>query len=402
MSEPDRFAAKNRDDLDRGEADPSQSRFRTLNELVQFISGQSPQTDLPMEDMGLAETIPFPFLAIVGQAEMKLALLIALINPQVGGVLLIGPRGTGKTTAARSLVELVPPVVRSACPYGCLPEDIEAGGLDAVCPDCAQKYGHGIPLTKTDRGKLIELPLNARLEDVIGGLDERAMLHERLRLKRGILAQADLNILFADEVNLLGDEIVDSILDAAASGAYTVRRGPVSATYRARFTLIGTMNPEEGNLRPQIMDRFGLRVLVEGLTGPDERLSAYERASAYRNNPRLFTGFYTDQTLLAQEELQEARRLLKDVIIPQDVAMLGIQLIRSLGIDSLRAEMTLFESARAYTAADGRTQTQFSDIRQVASMALRLRRSQFMQDYFQQRQIENQELDQAINRIVSL
>jgi magnesium chelatase subunit I len=188
---------------------------------------------------------------------MKLALLLALVNPAVGGVLLIGPRGTGKTTVVRSLVDLLPCVSRSLCYYGCLPEDIESGGMDAVCPDCARKFAEGQPLSVFDRVHLIELPLNARLDDVVGGLDERAALNERMRLKRGILAQADKNILYVDEVNLLAEEISDALLDAAAQGSFTVRRGPLSATYRSRFILIGSMNPEEGNLRPQILDRYG-------------------------------------------------------------------------------------------------------------------------------------------------
>ncbi|MDP3185845.1 MAG: hypothetical protein Q8M58_11270, partial [Anaerolineales bacterium] len=201
--------------------------FRNLRELVDYVSGK----DLPpvtAEEAGLAEALPFPFLAIVGQREMKLALLLGLVNPTVGGILLVGPRGTAKTTAVRSLLDLLPKVERSLCHYGCLPEDVEAGGVDAVCPDCAKKYAEGQPLTTPDRVRLIELPLNARLEDVVGGIDplsagagEHAAIHERLRIRRGILAQADRNLLYIDEINLLSDDIVDAILDAAAQGSYT-------------------------------------------------------------------------------------------------------------------------------------------------------------------------------------
>ena len=211
---------------------------------------------------------------------MKLALLLSIINPGIGGVLLVGSRGTGKTTAVRSLLELLPGVTRSRCFYGCLPEDLETGGMDAVCPDCARRYAEGLPLTIEDQVRMVELPLNASLEDVVGGLDERALVHERLRLRRGILAHADQNVLYADEVNLLSDEIINAILDAAAQGMYTVRRGVISASYRSRFSLIGTMNPEEGRLRPQIMDRFGLRVIVRGLENPEARLEAYRRVSS--------------------------------------------------------------------------------------------------------------------------
>ncbi len=150
---------------------------RSLQELIDIVSGRDFQPVRERGDAGLADKIPFPFLALVGQEEMKLALLLALINPMVGGVLLIGPRGTGKTTAVRSLIDLLPEVPRSLCYYGCMPEDVESGGIDAVCPDCAQKYAEEMPLAAMDRVRLVELPLNARLEDVVGGIDERAAVH---------------------------------------------------------------------------------------------------------------------------------------------------------------------------------------------------------------------------------
>ena len=165
-----------------------------MRELIDQVSGRNFQSHFPAEDAGLVEVLPFPFLALVGQPEMKLALILALINPTVGGVLLIGPRGTGKTTVVRSLVDLLPQAPRSLCHYGCMPEDIETGGIDAVCPDCAQKYAMGEPLAKMDSVRLVELPLNARMEDVVGGLDERAAVHERFRIRRGLLAQADRNL----------------------------------------------------------------------------------------------------------------------------------------------------------------------------------------------------------------
>ena len=365
--------------------------FRTLKELLDHVSGK----DLPplnLDDGGKAETLPFPFLAIVGQWEMKLALTLGLVNPNIGGILLVGPRGTAKTTAVRSLVDLLPQVERSACHYGCLPEDIEAGGIDAVCPDCAKKYGEGIALTNTDRVRLIELPLNAKLENVIGGIDERAALHQRMRLKPGILAQADRNLLYIDEVNLLNDDVVDAILDAAAQGSYTLRRGPASATYRSRFLLIGSMNPEEGRLRPQIMDRFGLRVIVRGLDDAKERLEAYRRVQAYLQAPRQVIGTYSDEMSAVRTELEATRKRLTDVRISDKIAKEAIALIQTLGVDSLRAEITWFEAARAYTAASGRTKVKLSDLHIVAPMALRLRRSTYMDEYFNAQQAEEEEL----------
>src|SRR5215216_4813304 len=365
--------------------------FRSLRELVDFVAGKS-LASLTPEDGRVTEALPFPFLAIVGQQEMKLALLLGLINPNIGGILLIGPRGTAKTTAVRSLLDLLPQVDRSTCFYGCLPEDIEIGGINAVCPDCAKKYGEGQPLTALDKVRLIELPLNARLDDVVGSIDERAAIHERMRIRRGILAQADRNLLYIDEINLLGDDIVDSILDAAAQGSYTVRRGPVVATYRSRFVLIGSMNPEEGRLRPQILDRFGLRVIVRGLENAEERLEAYRRVQAYLANPRQMIVQFTAEMEAAASEIRSARERVRKVVIPDRIANPAIQVVQKMGIDSLRAEITWFESARAYAAADGRNEVTAEDLKAVAPMALRLRRSQFMNEYFKGQVSEEKEL----------
>jgi magnesium chelatase subunit I len=369
--------------------------FRNLRELVDYVSGKSLPPLAPQEGI-VTEAVPFPFLGIVGQHEMKLALLLGLINPNIGGILLVGPRGTAKTTAVRSLLDLLPQVERSTCFYGCLPEDIESDGIEAVCPDCAKKYGEGQPLTAPDQVRLIELPLNARLEDVIGGIDERAAVHDRMRVKRGILAQADRNLLYIDEINLLGDDIIDSILDAAAQGSYTVRRGPIAATYRSRFVLIGSMNPEEGRLRPQILDRFGLRVIVRGLENAGERLEAYRRVQAYLANPRQMTGQFSAEMEAAASEIRSAREQVRKVVIPNAVANPAIELVQRMGIDSLRAEITWFESARAYAAADGRSEVTVDDLKTVAPMALRLRRSQFMKEYLKGQLLEEKELSSLL------
>lgn len=384
--------------LPNGEAQPDDQAppVRSLKELIDRVTGRSLEASMPPEESGIADVVPFPYLAIVGQREMKLSLLLAMINPHVGGVLLIGPRGTGKTTAVRSLPELLPQTPRSLCYYGCLPEDIESGGIDAVCPDCAKKYAEGEPLCVLDRVHLVELPLNARLEDVVGGLDERAALQGQIRLRKGILAQADRNLLYVDEVNLLADEVVDAILDAAAQGYYLVRRGPMSSTYRARFVLVGSMNPEEGRLRPQIMDRFGLRVVVRGLDDPQERLEAYQRSRAFMTNPRQVSAEFSNGTSLAQEDIQAARDLLPQVDMSEAVAQAGLNLVERLNIDSLRAEITLFESARAHAVDDARLKVTLDDLLAVAPMALRLRRSNFIDDYFTQFEFDEKELENII------
>ncbi len=370
------------------------SQSKLLDILRASPAGQV--RNLPTPDIGAADVEPFPFLAIAGQYEMKLALSLSLINPNIGGVLLIGPRGTAKTTAVRSLADLLPTNKRSLCAYGCTEEMAELYGMDGVCKNCAQKFGYGDPLTVADKVRIFELPLNARLEDVVGGLNERlAMEQNKVRLERGILGHADGNILYIDEVNLLDDSITDAILDAAAQGHYTVRRGALKMTYKARVVLIGSMNPEEGRLRPQLMDRFGLRALVHGLQDTKLRYQAYERALAYKQHPDLFAANYAAVTLALATEIQQAKDRLPDVIIQKKAQKLGLSLIANLKIDSNRAEITLFEAARAHAAAAERKQTTVKDIEAVAMMALRQRQSPALSQFFAE-QKEEEELMTAV------
>jgi len=343
----------------------------------------------------------FPFLALVGQAEMKTALVLNIINPVVGGVLLIGPRGTGKTTAVRGLVDLMPPVRRSLCPYGCELEAVETWGVDAICPNCAAKLARGEELTGMDRMRLVELPLHARLEDVIGGVNERlAIEQQKIHLERGILAHAHRNLLYIDEVNLLGEMIVDAILDAAAQGRVTVRRGPLVATYPAELILVGSMNPEEGQLRPQIHDRFGLRVVVGGLYDLSERLEIYRRVRAFRENPHRLLAAFLEDTVTFGQEITKARELLPRVDLLPEAERLGLQLVQELEIPSHRAEITTLEAARAYAAADGRQVATADDVAAVAPMALRQRRSEFIRKYCDLAQEEGQEIKAVWTNLV--
>lgn len=374
------------------------SGIRSIRDLIDQVTGRN-LPDLEDGDAGYAEQWPFPFLALVGQNEMKLGLILSLINPHIGGVLLVGSRGTGKTTAVRSLIDLMPYVYESNCYYGCVEEDLEVGGMDALCPNCVEKIARGEKLSTLRPARLVELPLNAELEDVLGSVDQNAAAHARMRVKRGILSYADRNLLYIDEVNLLKNEVVDVILDAAAQGSYTVRRGQFSATYRSRFTLIGTMNPEEGSLRPQILDRFGLRLFVHGLEDVEERFEAYLRARSYMANPKQVVASYADETMLARDEITAARELLPSVKLPLDIAKVGLGLIQKLGIASLRAEITLFEAARALAAADGRTEVSLEDLQQVAPMAVRLRRSMFIKGYFEGQKAEEEEILDAIQEL---
>jgi magnesium chelatase subunit I len=327
----------------------------------------------PSPDLGIAEHLPFPFLAMVGQLEMRTALLLTVINPAIGGVLLIGPRGTGKTTCVRSLTDLLP--------YNEIVDEDDDSEDGAETAESRLRY---------EPVKLVELPLNARLEDVVGGVNERIAVQQgRVRLERGILARADQNLLYIDEVNLLDDLLVDAILDAAAQGSYTVRRGAMSGTYRSRFVLIGSMNPEEGRLRPQIMDRFGLRVPVQGLPDPADRLEVYRRVRRYQTNRRRFLAEWAELTMQAREEIILAREVLKQTDLDGQAIEVGLALINTLGIDSHRAEYAMFEAARAHAAADGRDTADIGDIRAVAPMALRQRRSQFMVDFFNRQSDED-------------
>ncbi|OQY22706.1 MAG: hypothetical protein B6I34_05550 [Anaerolineaceae bacterium 4572_32.1] len=370
-----------------------------LLDLLEQSSAQKVLKAPSRVDAGLAlDSTHFPFLALVGQEEMQMALLLSVVNPRVGGVVLIGPRGTGKTTAVRGLLELMPPVKRSTCPYGCTEEAAEARGIDAICIDCAAKMGRGEALTALDRMRLVELPLHARLEDVVGGINERVAVEQnRIKLDKGILAQADGNLLYVDEINLLDDHVVNAILDSAALGRYTVRRGALSATYNARFVLIGSMNPEEGALRPQIMDRLGLRVIVSGLESKVQRLRVYRRMRAFADNPHEFIAAYAQETRIFGQEIAEAKERLPKVTLTRQAKQLTIKLVKELFISSNRAEYVTLEAARAYAAADGRTRAGVADVRAVAPMALRQRRSEFMESYFEQAHREEERIQALLN-----
>jgi magnesium chelatase subunit I len=370
-----------------------------LLEILQKHSAATFLQTTVKPDLVSGEIPVFPFLAIVGQVEMKTALLLAVINPSVGGVLLVGPRGIGKTTAVRGLVDLMPPVRRSLCPYGCEPKAAQTWGMDALCPDCAVKFGRGEELTGIDRMRLVELPLNARLEDVIGGINERlAVEQNRIRLERGILAYAHRNLLYIDEANLLSDSIGDAILDAAAQGRVTVRRGPMSAVYPSEFSLVGSMNPEEGSLRPQIQDRFGLRVVMDGLSEPEERHEVYRRVRAFREHPHQLATVLAEDTIAFGAEIERARERLPRVELTPEAVHLALRTILALEIASQRAEISTLEAARAYAAADNREVATAADVMAVAPMALRQRRSEFMREYSQGAQAEEAEIRAAAQR----
>src|SRR5256714_5482650 len=227
----------------------------------------------------------YPFTAIVGQDEMKLALVLNAINPMIGGVLIRGEKGTGKSTAVRALARLLPEQqVVEGCHFGCHPDDPEDW-----CVDCRERAAGGALPVATRRMRVVELPINASEDRVVGTIDLEAALKEgSRRFEPGVLAEANRNILYVDEVNLLDDHIVDVLLDAAAMGVNTVEREGVSVSHPSRFILVGTMNPEEGELRPQLLDRFGLCVDVEGIRDPDERVEISEQRASWEGDPVAF------------------------------------------------------------------------------------------------------------------
>ena len=372
--------------------------------LMDILSHAGARSVLAEEEteLGLAEHRPYPFLAIVGQYEMRIALMLAVINPNIGGVLLIGPRGTGKTTAVRSLTGILPEIEVSDCEDEVLPADLETENAQFLYPDCYEKYHAGQSISHFEPVKLVELPLNARLEDVVGGINERiAVQQKRVHVERGILARADNNLLYIDEVNLLDDQIVDAILDAASQGSYTVRRGAMSGTYRSRFVLIGSMNPEEGRLRPQILDRFGLRVNVRGLLDAQQRMEVYNRVRVYRQHPTRFIKMWEAATAQTREEIIYAREVLRETQLANEAIEVGLTLVNDLEIDSHRAEFTMFEAARAHAAADGRDVATVADVRAVAPMSLRQRRSDFMVRFFESQRDEDDHIRARIDQLTN-
>ena len=370
--------------------------------LLRILSQAGAQRvlDEPAPDLGVADAPPFPFMALVGQYEMRIALMLAVINPGIGGVLLIGPRGTGKTTSVRSLTHILPYIEVSDCEEDVLRAGLQRSDAALLFPDCYEKAQRGEAISHYEPVRLVELPLNARLDDVVGGVNERiAVQQNKIRLERGILARADNNLLYIDEVNLLPDEIADAVLDAAAAGSYVVRRGPMTGVFRSRFVLIGSMNPEEGRLRPQILDRFGLRVNVRGLTAKDERIEVYSRVHAYRTNPALFTRQWDWATAETREEIMAARDLLAVTRLSDEAISVGIALVQALDIDSHRAEYAMFEAARAHAAADGRDLATVADIRAVAPLALRQRRSDYMVEYFHHQATEDEQIRARLDQL---
>jgi magnesium chelatase subunit I len=322
------------------------------------------------------DLLPYPFLAIVEQSELKTALALSLVNPQIGGVLLIGPYGVGKTTAVRGLVDVMPTVERE--------EQDERG----------ERVLTHAPM------RIVELPLNARMEDVVGGVNERVAIEQRrVLMDDGVLARAHRNLLYIDEVNLLDAAVIDAILDAAAQGRTFVRRGAATRLYASQFVLVGSMNPEEGRLRPQIMDRFGLRVWVAPLEESRARLQIYHRTRDFKQDPAGFRARFAEETARLKQEIAAAREILPHVTVPPPAEEFAISCIRELKVPSHRAEIALLEAARARAAAEYRVEVSVEDVRTIAPLALRQRRSRSIEEYAGQMQTEDAAIADVIGRL---
>jgi magnesium chelatase subunit I len=295
--------------------------------------------------------VTFPFSAIVGQDELKLALMLAATDPSIGGVLAFGDRGTGKSTAIRALAALLPDVPVTNDPH--------------VAPN---------PSAATKRAPVVDLPLGATEDRVVGALDlEAALVRGERRFQPGLLAAADQGFLYIDEVNLLEDHLVDVLLDVAASGENVIEREGLSIRHPARFVLVGSGNPEEGDLRPQLIDRFGLAVDVRTPVTVEERLQIIRRRQAYEANPAAFREEWEAEDGTLRQRIVHAREALSHVAVPDDILEKAAALCIALGTDGVRGELTLTRASRALAAFEGDEATTQHHLRRMAAPALRHR-----------------------------
>jgi Mg-chelatase subunit ChlI len=319
----------------------------------------------------------FPFTAIVGQEKMKLALVLNAINPKLSGVLIRGEKGTAKSTAVRSLAILLPTLrVVKGCPFHCDPCDIHK-----MCLQCSEKAHARAELDTEERQtRVINLPVNATEDRVVGTLDlEHAIKKGEKRFEPGVLAEANRGILYVDEVNLLDDHIVDVLLDSAAMGVNSIEREGVSYSHPSEFILVGTMNPEEGELRPQLLDRFGLCVNIEGIEDPLQRVEVVKRWVAFEENPKAFLEEWQQAEVDLRERIVCARELLPRVRISDDILNKIAHISIEIGVDGHRADIIMMKTAKTVAAFHQRTNVTYGDLEEAADMALqhRVRRRPF-------------------------
>lgn len=313
----------------------------------------------------------FPFTAIVGQEEMKLALLLNVIDPKIGGVMIMGDRGTGKSTTIRALADLLPEIeVVADDPFNSDPKDPEM--MSDLVRDRLARHEE-LPIAQK-KVLMVDLPLGATEDRVCGTIDIEKALSEGVKaFEPGLLAKANRGILYVDEVNLLDDHLVDVLLDSAASGWNTVEREGISIRHPARFVLVGSGNPEEGELRPQLLDRFGMHAEIRTVKDPTLRVQIVEERSNFDQNPQT----YLEQHVNPQEEMQKrlvsAQTLLPSVSIDYDLRVQISQVCAELDVDGLRGDLVTNRAAKAIAAFEGRTEVTTNDIRRVVTLCLRHR-----------------------------
>lgn len=325
----------------------------------------------------MKRTAVYPFTAIVGQEDMKMALILNVINPALGGVLIKGEKGTAKSTAVRALAELLPAMhAVHGCRFNCDPHN-----PNLFCDDCAKNHTSGAELYVEDIAmRVVELPVSATEDRVVGTLDiEHAIKHGEKKFEAGILAQANRNILYVDEINLLDDHVVDVLLDAAAMGINTVEREGVSYSHPARFVLVGTMNPEEGDIRPQLLDRFGLSVVVTGEHDPAQRVEVIKRRLAYEDDADKFIAGFTEEQQALADKITQAREVLANVTISDELLETVAKLAVELGVDGHRADITVIKTALTLAAFSGHQEVELEDVKAAAKLVLphRMRRRPF-------------------------
>ncbi len=316
--------------------------------------------------------VNYPFSAIVGQDEMKLALLAAAVDPTMGGVLVLGDRGTGKSTAVRAMAALLPKMrVVAGCPYGCDPDQVRP----CVTPCTARAAGSTAKVKTLEATvPVVDLPLGATEDRVVGALDlERALGKGEKAFEPGLLARANRGFLYIDEVNLLEDHLVDLLIDVAASGENVVEREGLSVRHPARFVLVGSGNPEEGELRPQLLDRFGLSVEVRTPTELDARIEVVKRRDAFERDPTAFLATWAKADAKVRKHIVTAREKVATLAVPDEILEQSARLCIALGTDGLRGELTLMRAARAMAALDGAKAVGTEHLRKIAVPALRHR-----------------------------
>lgn len=310
----------------------------------------------------------YPFTAIVNQEELKLALILNMIDPQIGGVLIMGEKGTGKSTIVRALANLLPPIEAVDCPFFCSPNG-------PFCDYCREAIEKGEPLKITlKKMEMVELPLGITEDRLLGSIDiEHALITGKKKFEPGLLARANQNFLYIDEVNLLEDHIVDLLLDSAAMGINRVEREGISFTHPARFVLVGTMNPEEGELRPQFLDRFGLSVEVYALRDKELRKEILKRRLAFDIDPEGFLQAWKKEEEALSEKIITAKERLSEVEIPEEIYDKIVEITTSLQLDGHRGDIVWMKAARALSAFEGEKRVNKEALRKTALMVLRHR-----------------------------